>query len=158
MQTAGTLISVGMQNNRTTPGKELDKFLEVKHKLAIQSNNPVPKFTIMQITASGQIQQHQTGPDTFVFVLFLAASDNSGVEHLQQRLYSLRSQYLLKLSIPSQKSLPISVLEKRTSIDTKCRCSEELFIIIKNWNQPKCLSFNRLMDKSAVCYIHTMVF
>ena len=53
---------------------------------------------------------------------------------------------------PFTESWPTSVLEKRTSIDTKYRCSEQLFIIIKNWNQPKCLSFNRLMDKSAALY------
>ena len=41
---------------------------------------------------------------TFVFVLFLAASHTSGVEHLKQRLYCLQSQkYLLILSISSPK-------------------------------------------------------
>lgn len=101
----GTLISVGMQNNRTTLGKNLTGsqklninlpfsptilFLRIYHHV---DYSPQAKFSSIQI-----------GPDTFVFVLFLAASDNSGVEHLQQRLYSLQSQkYLLILSIPSQK-------------------------------------------------------
>lgn len=52
----GTLISVGMQNNRTN-FQRINKFLEVKHKLAIQSNNPVPKnLPSCRLQPSGQIQ------------------------------------------------------------------------------------------------------
>ena len=98
--------------------------------------------------------------DSFVFVLFTAAFCNSGVKYLQQRLYSLQIQkYYLALY---RKSLPTSALEKRKFQLTQKPAYEWMFrtapfIIMKKWNQPKCLSFNRLVDKRTML-IHTMVY
>lgn len=87
---------------------------------------------------SGQIQQHPDWTRHICFCIVSGWLDNSGVEHLQQRLHSLlKPKIFIKTIHPfTEKSLPISVLEKRTSIDTKCRCSEELFIIIKTGTNP----------------------
>ena len=79
---------------------------------------------------------------------------------MQQRLYSLQIQkYYLALY---RKSLPTSALEKRKFQLTQKPAYEWMFrtapfIIMKKWNQPKCLSFNRLVDKRTML-IHTMVY